>query len=622
MPADDTKQSSSRKRASTTSTFPGPSPNAIMTSARDTALGFASSAREWLQPDWTAPIAHLESLSTVMFSPMAAHPVYRSDSMVKAIQLAQQQQRHRSNGADASSPKSSPNARDLVLHWGETQPWPSSATLLEVEIPEAAPGLSLFQGFATTYPSLTNTKANTSPKRSRNRRKKQNVPLSAAKDGALKGVIEERERRLRESDKINMQMTSIGNEIRQIDMQIDDLINKRKALEERLAKLEVKDQQVQLAIEELTEKIMVDNDDTSSSGKRLDSVDDESDDDLEFGENFKTFSGHDASILAMDFTHRKGTLVSSSLDHTVRVWDMRRGHCYGQLDGHSNLVRCLQLDDMRLLTGSDDGTIKQWDISAMLQAPTPASPESLSGFSSAQASPSLSPVVNDDAAAIADCCQFTLDEHKAEITALYADATHLVSGSNDKTMKLWDLEAQSCLLTMDVMWASQHSSASSQLSLDGLKINLFDHAVNYVGALQFWNFALASGTVDGKVRMWDLRTGQVHRTLPGHKGAITALQFDEVHLVTGSTDKTIRVWDLRTGSVFDTLHFSNPISSLSFDSSKILCSDNANEIDIYNRTSFHHSKLSGHTAPVQALKYKKGILASGAQDNVVKLWAL
>lgn len=38
-----------------------------------------------------------------------------------------------------------------------------------------------------------------------------------------------------------------------------------------------------------------------------------------------------------------------------------------------------------------------------------------------------------------------------------------------------------------------------------------------------------------------VRTGQAHRTLPGHTGPITCLQFDEVHLASGSQDKTIRV---------------------------------------------------------------------------------
>ena len=53
--------------------------------------------------------------------------------------------------------------------------------------------------------------------------------------------------------------------------------------------------------------------------------------------------------------------------------------------------------------------------------------------------------------------------------------------------------------------------------------------------------ALACGTADGMVRLWDLRSGQMHRSLVGHTGPVTALQFDDVHLVTTSLDRSVRV---------------------------------------------------------------------------------
>ncbi|CAO3634041.1 unnamed protein product [Cunninghamella blakesleeana] len=592
----------------------------------------ANTAKGWLQPDWSTPITHFESLTTVMFSPMAAHPVYKSESLVKAIQLAQQQQRQRTPSSSANNNTS--DIHDLVLHsYGSTSsqyPWPSSSVLLKADIPESNSSLSLFQGFATTYPSLTVKK---SSKKSKSKKKKQQVDLDADKiqdkPVSLKRVFAERERKIREIDKLQMQMTSTSNEIRQIDLQIDELINKRKELETKWTKLETKEQQIQIAIEELTEKIMDETDDqisVSGSTRKLRQyqLEEESDEEYDFGECFKSLHGHERGILSIDFNEPKGQLVSSSLDGTVRVWDLRHGKICGQLDGYHNLVRCLQLDDMRLLTGSDDGVIKQWDITDVSAAPTPASTESFSAFSSAPASPSLTPQKDNTPSTLNKSCVLTLEGHKSEITALHADATNIVSGSNDKTMKLWDLETQNCVLTMDVMWASQHSgsTSSSSWSMDSFKFNFFEPAVDFVGALQFWNFALASGTVDGKLRMWDLRTGQAHRTLPGHKGAITSLQFDEIHLVSGSADKTIRVWDLRTGSVFETLTFSEPISSLRFNASRIMNTADSNDINIYNRTSFQHSRLSGHTDTVNTLQLKKDTLASGGKDGVVKLWAM
>lgn len=103
---------------------------------------------------------------------------------------------------------------------------------------------------------------------------------------------------------------------------------------------------------------------------------------------------------------------------------------------------------------------------------------------------------------------------------------------------------------------------------------------DFVGSLQFWGYALASGSADGGVRMWDMRTGQAHRTLMGHSAPVTSLQFDEYHLISGSLDKSIRVWDLRTGSIAETLRFDGPVTALQFDSRKIVAATGENGVRV------------------------------------------
>lgn len=146
---------------------------AVVSAARDKANSVVHSAREWLTPssEW-ASFPHLDSLSTVMFSPLAAHPVYRSESMVKALQLMQQQQARQNTSANPSSSMISTSRTDLVLH-GKMYAWPSSTVLLQADIPEAS-SVSLFQGFASAYPSLA--KSPRSSRKIRQRKKKSNNP--------------------------------------------------------------------------------------------------------------------------------------------------------------------------------------------------------------------------------------------------------------------------------------------------------------------------------------------------------------------------------------------------------------------------------------------------------------
>ncbi|KAI9313606.1 WD40-repeat-containing domain protein [Dichotomocladium elegans] len=596
----------------------------LLGTARDKAVGLASAATAYLSPsslpDWTAPLSHLESLTTVMLNPLAAHPVYQSESLARALQLMQQQQRSsRSSGSSSSGggsgAGSSSNGNELVLRNETTanQPWPSSAELLKVEIPESHAPLSLFQGFAATYPSLAGAPSSPgTPRKAKHRRKKQQSSNGSVQEGtkrSLTQIMAEREQKMREKDKLEKQKSSTTNEINQVTMQIEELVSKRKALETKWAKLELKEQQLFTAVEQLNEEIIAMEEEGREGSEGAEDratnvhhrqrqgahqVDTDSEEEplYESGTCYKTLTGHDDDVLCVDFNHPRGILVSSSLDDTVRVWDLYKHRCLGILEGHTSTVRCLQLSDATLLTGAEDGAIKLWNLSSIPPAPTPSSISSASvTSSSAPSSPSLTATTADDNTAplnvLTDCCTGTLDGHQAEVTALFMDRNTAVSGSNDKTMRQWDLETQKCVLTLDVMWASNSAGAAStsswrsafdQWSLDGLH-SFFDTGNDFVGALQFWNFALASGTMDGKVRMWDLRTGQAHRTLPGHTGPITCLHFDDVHLVSGSRDKAIRIWDLRTGSVFETLNFPSPVNDLQFDSARIVSANCSENID-------------------------------------------
>jgi len=88
---------------------------------------------------------------------------------------------------------------------------------------------------------------------------------------------------------------------------------------------------------------------------------------------FKEFKGHTKDIMHARFLEQGKTLLTVSLDHTARVWDVASGSFRfipvggykntGFSDGHSrDLFAAVLLDNKRLLTAAEDGLLKVWDV--------------------------------------------------------------------------------------------------------------------------------------------------------------------------------------------------------------------------------------------------------------------
>ncbi|EWC47986.1 mitochondrial division protein 1 [Drechslerella stenobrocha 248] len=365
------------------------------------------------------------------------------------------------------------------------------------------------------------------------------------------------------------------------------------------------------------------------------------------GSEIKEIQCHADFITALDFDYPFGKLVTAALDDTVKVWDLNSGRGLGLLEGHHASVKCLQVEDTYVATGSTDATIRFWDLS---RADVPSHPSSNSVTHKRGPQSNQEEDFEDDMSAISsptgpmssagthDCHLLTLDSHIGEVSALYFQHGTLVSGSADKTLRQWDLSTGRCVQTLDILWTASSSAASedsgwsiTNLGRSNSRTNLTEVKADFVGALQCFDAALACGTADGLVRLWDLRSGQVHRSLVGHTGPVTALQFDDTYLVTGSLDRSIRIWDLRTGTISDAFAYENPITSMQFDQQRIVSAAGENVAKIYDRVEGRHwscgAGVEGQKedrlstpAIVDRVRCKEGYLVEGRRDGVVGVW--
>ncbi|KAL8807924.1 MAG: hypothetical protein Q9182_000390 [Xanthomendoza sp. 2 TL-2023] len=350
---------------------------------------------------------------------------------------------------------------------------------------------------------------------------------------------------------------------------------------------------------------------------------------FEPGSSIREMQAHNDMITALDFDVPFGTMVTAALDDTVRVWDLNVGRCIGLLEGHHASVRCLQVEDNIVATGSMDASIRLWDLSKADYSP-PQGNKTTKSNEDTEDDIGDEPTV-EHPSSMRDCPLFSLEAHVDEVTALHFRGDTLVSGSADKTLRQWDLVKGRCVQTLDVLWAAAQATATMNSS-DGrwrTTGRLPEASADFVGALQCFDAALACGTADGMVRLWDLRSGQVHRSLVGHTGPVTCLQFDDVHLVTGSLDRSIRIWDLRTGSIHDAYAYDNPVTSMMFDSRRITSAAGENVVKIYDKTDGRHwdcgagvtaEEEGQHPAMVEEVRVKDGYLTEGRKDGVIGVW--
>ena len=71
--------------------------------------------------------------------------------------------------------------------------------------------------------------------------------------------------------------------------------------------------------------------------------------------------GHNAAVNAIQVLGDQ--IVSASGDRTIKVWNVRDGHCEKTIPGHQKGIACVQYDGRRIVSGSSDNTVKIFDSS-------------------------------------------------------------------------------------------------------------------------------------------------------------------------------------------------------------------------------------------------------------------
>ncbi|WP_162909420.1 WD40 repeat domain-containing protein [Aggregatilinea lenta] len=246
----------------------------------------------------------------------------------------------------------------------------------------------------------------------------------------------------------------------------------------------------------------------------------------------QAFAGHTDYVNGVAFSPDGTTLVSGSDDGTVRLWDVASGEAR-VLEGHEDYVNGVAFspDGLQVASASDDYSARVWDVASGETVVT-FSTESDS-FSSVAFSPDGSKVAAGDAGAwILDAATgeilVTLDSGFAYplSVAFSPDGATLATGNDDGMIWLWDVVSGTVIRTLEGHTDYVRSVAWSP---DGTQI--------------------ASGSDDYSVRTWDVATGEELLLLQGHTDWVRGVAWspDGTRLASGSDDQTVWLWDAATG---------------------------------------------------------------------------
>lgn len=253
-------------------------------------------------------------------------------------------------------------------------------------------------------------------------------------------------------------------------------------------------------------------------------------------------------------------------------------------------------------------------------------------------------------------CINILKGHQATVTAIAisSDGQTLASGSEDKTVNLWDLKTGKHDFTffgqakevfavavspqgkMLVAGGFDNKITSWQVDSKALLPPFFypNSTYSHLGFISCLTFSpdqkiLASASGDKTIRLWGRYTGELKRTLNGHSDTVwsVAISPDCQTLVSGSADKTIRVWSLSSYKQPQIITgHSNWVTSVAISpDGKIMASGSADgTVKLWNINTGELLKtLDKQLKGIVSVSISpNGQLLASADTNAVHLWNL
>ncbi|XP_030060915.1 WD repeat-containing protein 88 [Microcaecilia unicolor] len=261
---------------------------------------------------------------------------------------------------------------------------------------------------------------------------------------------------------------------------------------------------------------------------------------------FRVLRGDQEAVSSCHFCFDDTRILSCSYDATVKLWDVSTGLPVHVFEGEHTapISECnISTDNKRMVTSSYDKTVKYWDMETgqVLYVWTIRFKSLVMSCNiSLDGKYIVSGLDLENAICISDAensteIAFLKDHHMNTVRrcCFDPDSQRVASVSSDRSIKLWDLIAQSTTVTINQGHANVISDCC--FTLNGRQ--------------------LCTASWDKTLKLWDIKTGHFRSQGPvvldkGHSGSASCCAFSEdgTLVVSGGYDKNIILWNLEGAS--------------------------------------------------------------------------
>jgi WD40 repeat protein len=341
---------------------------------------------------------------------------------------------------------------------------------------------------------------------------------------------------------------------------------------------------------------------------------------LSFGGN-TTFK-----VCAVACSPDSSKIVLGLANGLLRVWHSRTGAELATLEGHRDKVNSVEFspNGAQLVSGSEDWSIRIWDMR-------------------------MNEVISILRSHGHPVAAVTTQSHAVTSVAFSPDGRQVVSGSRDRTVRIWDVQS-----TKQITLLQGHHGPvlSVSFSPDGA----FVASGSRDRTIRFWDMQTLPLSVDlpddpnsepthalvislngarlvstaGKFgRVWDMQTGQEVAILDGHTHTIWVVAFSPdsngLWIVAGSDDRTVRVWYTQTGQELARFSVNDHPSAvaLSADGTRVVaCLDNKTMLVWDVSTGEQLALFVGHNNQVAAVALSPdgSRVVSSSGFGTARLW--